>query len=158
MPNMRRSRAKCALRQKKTRLTIACDELWSFVGKRRNKVGVWLAQDYDTGEIIAVHLGKRSRPHARHLWQALPPCYRQCAVCYTDAWHAYQGVLPAKRHRVVSKAERHTNRLERFNHTLRQRLARFVRKSFSFSKKFANHLAAVWDFVHHYNASLPTPS
>lgn len=140
------------------RLTIACDELWSFVGKRHNKVWVWLAQDYDTGEIIAVHLGKRSRRHAHQLWEAIPPRYRQCAVCYTDAWHAYRGVLPAKRHRVVAKAERHTNRLERFNNTLRQRLARFVRKSLSFSKKFANHLGAVWDFVHHYNASLSRAS
>jgi insertion element IS1 protein InsB len=128
--------------------------MWSFVGKRRNKVWVWLAQDCDTGEIIALHLGNRSRRSARTLWQQVPPAYRQCAVCYTDQWDAYQGVLPDKRHRIVAKAERHTNRLERFNNTIHQCLARFVRKSLSFSKKFDNHLGALWHFVHHYNASL----
>jgi hypothetical protein len=30
-----------------------------------------------------------------------------------------------------------------------------VRKSLSFSKKLENHIAAIWRFVHHYNANLP---
>jgi insertion element IS1 protein InsB len=117
-------------------------------------VWVWLAQDYDTGEIIAVHLGDRSRTSARALWYALPPLYRQCAVCYTDSWNAYQGVFPASRHRVVTHAERHTNRLERFNNTIRHRLSRFVRRSLAFSKKFSNHLGSLWFFIHHYNTAL----
>lgn len=90
----------------------------------------------------------------RALWQALPPVYRQYAVCYTDAWEAYQGVFLTTRHRVVAKACRGTNHLELWFNTLRQRLSRFVRKSSSFSKKFANYLGALWLFVHHYNASL----
>jgi insertion element IS1 protein InsB len=73
------------------------------VGKARQKVWVWVALDRDTREIVAVHLGNRSRTSAKALWQALPPLYRQCAVCYTDAWEAYQGVVPATRHRVVAK-------------------------------------------------------
>jgi insertion element IS1 protein InsB len=135
-------------------LTLECDELWSFVGKARQKVWVWVALDRDTREIVAVHLGNRSRTSAKALWQALPPLYRQCAVCYTDAWEAYQGVVPATRHRVIAKDSRGTNHLERWFNTLRQRLSRFVRKTLSFSKKFANHLGALWLFVHHYNASL----
>jgi insertion element IS1 protein InsB len=124
------------------------------VGKARQKVWVWVALDRDTREIVAVHLGNRSRTSAKALWQALPPLYRQCAVCYTDAWEAYQGVVPATRHRVIAKDSRGTNHLERWFNTLRQRLSRFVRKTLSFSKKFANHLGALWLFVHHYNASL----
>ena len=124
------------------------------MGRKRNKVWLWLALDRDSREVVAVHLGKRDRASARALWQAVPARYRQCAVCYTDSWEAYQGVLPPTRHRIVDKHERGTNHLERFNCTLRQRIGRFVRKSLSFSKKFANHLGALWLFIHHYNASL----
>ncbi|PSO98133.1 MAG: IS1 family transposase, partial [Cyanobacteria bacterium SW_6_48_11] len=38
--------------------------------------------------------------------------------------------------------------------TLRQRISRLVRKTLSFSKKWENHLGAIWNFVHDYNASL----
>ena len=44
--------------------------------------------------------------------------------------------------------------VERLNNTLRQRFSRLVRKILSFSKKWENHLGAIWNFVHHYNASL----
>ncbi|MEG5102400.1 IS1 family transposase, partial [Microcoleus sp. AT13-A6] len=40
------------------------------------------------------------------------------------------------------------------NCTIRQRVSRLVRKSLGFSKKLENHLAAIWRFVHHYNANL----
>jgi insertion element IS1 protein InsB len=37
---------------------------------------------------------------------------------------------------------------------MRQRVARLVRKTLSFSKKLENHIGAIWLFVHHYNSSL----
>ena len=131
--------------------------MWSFVGRRRNKVWVWLAMDADTREIVAVHVGDRSRDSAKALWTKVPALYRQCAVCYTDNWDAYLSVLPSKRHRIVEKGSGKTNYIERFNNTLRQRLARLTRKTLAFSKKWANHLGAIWFFIHHYNASLPLP-
>jgi insertion element IS1 protein InsB len=91
---------------------------------------------------------------ARGLWNSLPPVYRQCAVCYTDFWEAYHEIFPQKRHRPVSKKSGQTNRIERFNCTMRQRISRLVRKSLSFSKKVANHIGAIWYFIHHYNANL----
>ncbi|MFP4694707.1 MAG: IS1 family transposase, partial [Halothece sp.] len=96
----------------------------------------------------------RDRVAAKKLWDSLPPVYRQCATCYTDFWEAYQGILPSKRHKAVGKDSGQTNHIERFNNTLRQRVGRLVRKSLSFSKKFQNHLGAIWDFIHCYNASL----
>ncbi|MDG3493711.1 MULTISPECIES: IS1 family transposase, partial [Pseudanabaena] len=45
--------------------------------------------------------------------------------------------------------------IERFNCTLRQRVSRLVRKTLSFSKKLENHIGAIWNFIHHYNTSLP---
>ncbi|WP_156800369.1 IS1 family transposase [Thalassoporum mexicanum] len=140
--------------KKRGHLTIQMDELWSFVGKKRVKVWVWLAIDVDTKEIVGVYIGSRDEVGAQGLWQSLPPVYRQCAVCYTDFWRAYAQVVPSMRHQPVDKGSGLTNKIERFNCTLRQRASRLVRKSLSFSKKLANHVGAIWLFVHHYNSSL----
>ena len=58
------------------------------------------------------------------------------------------------RHKAVGKETGKTNYIERFNCTMRQRIARLVRKTLSFSKKLENHIGAIWLFVHHYNKSL----
>ena len=143
--------------------------MWSFLGSKQNKQWIWLAIDADSREIIGVFVGDRSRQAAKGLWQSLPTIYRQCAICYTDFWEAYEQVLPSKRHRAVGKETGKTSYIEladtlllfekqertrRFNNTLRQRVGRLVRKTLSFSKKLSNHIGAVWSFVHHYNASL----
>jgi insertion element IS1 protein InsB len=113
-----------------------------------------LAKDVASKEIVGVVLGSRDREGAQGLWDSLPGEYRQCAVCYTDFWSAYEEVLPSKRHRPVRKDSGKTSHIERLNNTLRQRIARLVRKTLSFSKKIENHLGAIWYFIHHYNASV----
>jgi IS1 family transposase len=128
--------------------------MWSFVGNKDNKHWIWLALDADNGSIVGVYIGSRDRKGARGLWASLPPVYRQRAVCYTDFWEAYEQVIPSKRHRQVGKETGKTNRIERFNCTLRQRVSRLVRKTLSFSKKLLNHIGAIWYFVHDYNTSL----
>lgn len=60
--------------KKKVRLTIECDELWSFVNNSKNKVWIWLAIDRQIREIIGVYLG--SQDAALRLWQSLPSVYR----------------------------------------------------------------------------------
>jgi len=143
------------IKKSKGRLTIECDELWSYVGNKDNKQWIWLAIDRETREIIGVYIGDRGAKSAQELWNSLPPVYRQCAVSYTDFWEAYNTIFPSTRHRAVGKETGQTNHIERFNCTLRQRISRLVRKTLSFSKKFANHVGAIWYFIHHYNASLP---
>ncbi len=91
----------------------------SFVGDKQNKQWIWLALDADTREIVGVFIGDRSRQSAKQLWQSLPAVYRQCAICYTDFWSAYEQVLPSKRHRAVGKETGNTSLIERFNNTLR---------------------------------------
>ncbi|MGC8715252.1 MAG: IS1 family transposase [Leptodesmis sp.] len=140
--------------KKKGRLTIQCDELWSFVDNKGNKQWVWLALDANTREIVGVYIGARDEAAARKLWDSLPPIYRQCAIAYTDFWAAYAAVLPSKRHRAVGKETGKTSYIERFNNTLRQRVSRLVRKTLSFSKSLENHIGAIWYFIHHYNTSL----
>lgn len=138
----------------KSRLTVQMDELWSFVGSKGTQQWVWLAIDADTREIVGCHIGDRSAVSARNLWLSMPPVYRQCAVIYSDFWSAYGVVLPRHRHHAVGKETGKTSYIERFNCTLRQRVSRLVRKTLSFSKKLDNHVAAIWHFIHHYNASV----
>jgi insertion element IS1 protein InsB len=59
-------------------------------------------------------------------------------------------VIPAAQHRAISKLARKTHHIERFNNTLRQRVARLVRETLSFSKKLANHIGASNLFICHY--------
>ena len=134
--------------------------MWSFVGSKDNKQWVWLAMDATSREIVGVFVGDSEAQHPlRGSFSAvgtetLAAVYRQCAVCYTDFWEAYEQVLPSKRHRAVGKETGKTSYIERFNNTLRQRVGRLVRKTLSFSKKLSNHIGAIWYFVHDYNASL----
>jgi insertion element IS1 protein InsB len=138
------------------RLTIECDEMWSFVFSKGNQLYIWLAIDRDTREIVGCFVGDRTRRSARQLWASLPSIYRQCAVAYSDFWQAYKTVIPSSRHRTVGKETGQTNHIERLNNTFRQRISRLVRKSLSFSKKLDNHIGAIWYFIHHYNEQLAT--
>ncbi len=148
------SRKLKVVKKKKGKLMVQMDELWSFVNNKGNKQWVWVAIDTDTREVIGLYIGDRSRKSAQALWGSLPPVYRQCAVCYTDFWESYEGVIPSKRHRAVGKESGQTNYIERLNCTLRQRISRLVRKALSFSKNLENHIGAIWYFIHHYNKSL----
>lgn len=75
--------------KKKGKITIQCDEMWSFVLNKENKQWIWLALDQDSKEIVGVYIGSRDKKGAEGLWNSLPAVYRQCAVCYTDFWSAY---------------------------------------------------------------------
>ena len=138
----------------KSKITIEIDEMWSFVGNKGNKQWIWLAIDRVTKQIIGFHVGGRTREDAKQLWASLPGVYRQCAVCYTDFWKAYVGVIPECRHRSVGKETGKTNHIERTNCTLRQRVSRLVRKSLSFSKIIEHHIRAIRYFIWDFNLAL----
>jgi superfamily II DNA or RNA helicase len=57
----------------------------------------------------------------------------------------------ATEHHSVGKETGETAHVERWNNTLRQRLARFVRKTLSFSKSDEFHEIALRRFIHEYN-------
>ena len=133
------------------RLEAEADEMWSFVGRKANKQWIWIVMDTETRQVIAFYVGDRSRRSARKLWQRIPAVYREQAIFYTDAWEAYKEVIPASQHRICAKRTGHTNIIERFNCTLRQRVSRLVRDGLSFSKKLVNHIGAIKYFICHYN-------
>jgi insertion element IS1 protein InsB len=66
------------------RLEVEADEMASFVQKKANKQWIWLAMDVNTRQIIACHVGDRSRKSARQLWIRIPKTYRRYATFHTD--------------------------------------------------------------------------
>jgi insertion element IS1 protein InsB len=126
------------------------DELWSFVYRRDNTKYIWIAMHTQTRQIIAFHVGDRSRASARELWAKIPEWLQNICYFHTDNWESYKTVIPEERHE-YSKRKKYTNYLERFNNTLRQRVSRLVRETLSFSKDLDNHIGAIKYFICHYN-------
>jgi insertion element IS1 protein InsB len=140
-------------------LDAEADELWSVVAKKANEQWLWIAMDARTRQVMAFHVGDRSRESGAQLWAKVPEVYQQQAVFHTDLYEVYKGVIPPERHQPITKQARKTNHLERFNNTLRQRLSRLTRETLAFSKKLAYHIGVIKYFMCHYNltrtAALP---
>jgi insertion element IS1 protein InsB len=129
---------------------LELDELWSFVRHKGNQRWIWFALCKATRQVVACVVGGRGEATCQRLWHALPKNYRQ-GVVYTDFRRAYRAVLSQAKHQAVGKETGLTNHIERFNNTLRQRLARFVRKTRSFSKSDHLHLICLHAFLVRYN-------
>jgi insertion element IS1 protein InsB len=129
---------------------LELDELWSFVLKKADKSWIWIALCRRTRQIVAYFVGDRSEKSCRELWQRIPAAYKQCHT-FSDFWDAYQKVFNTGRHCSVGKESGQTAHVERWNNTLRQRLARFVRKTLSFSKSDIFHELVLKLFIHAYN-------
>jgi insertion element IS1 protein InsB len=79
-----------------SRLEAEADEMWSFVQKKSNKQWIWIAMDATTRQIIAFHVGDRSRVSGKELWANIPMVYRAQAMFHTDQYEVYNWlrVLP----------------------------------------------------------------
>ena len=133
---------------------LELDELWSFVGSKKNKRWVWIALCRRTRQIVSYFIGGRTQEDCWRLWSWLPADYRHCAT-FSDFWDTYDAVFGrlGTDHQSVGKETGQTAHVERWNNTLRQRLARFVRKTLSFSKIDEFHEIALRRFIHYYNST-----
>jgi insertion element IS1 protein InsB len=129
---------------------LELDELWSFVYSKDNQRWVWIALCRRTRQIVAFYVGDRSERSCRELWSRIPATYRNCHT-FSDFWAAYQKVFATGKHHAVGKDSGETNHVERWNNTLRQRIARFVRKTLSFSKSDFYHELVLRLFIIRYN-------
>jgi insertion element IS1 protein InsB len=129
---------------------LEMDEVWSFVLKKANPRWIWVALCRRTRQIVAYFIGDRSEASCLQLWRRIPLAYTRCHW-FSDFRDAYQRVFAADRHQSVGKDSGETNHIERWFNTLRQRLARFVGRTLSFSKLDCFHEAVFRLFVHHYN-------
>ena len=132
---------------------LELDELWSFVFKKDHKRWLWTAICRRTRQIVAFVIGDRSKATCRRLWSKIPAEYRHCQT-FSDFWKAYRKIFPRKTHRCVGKETGETAHMERWYNTLRQRLARFVRKTLSFSKSDAYHNMVTKWYIAEYNLAL----
>ncbi len=130
--------------------TLELDELWSFVLKKAHNSWIWIALCRQTRQVVAYAVGDRSKKTCLRLWEAIPQEYRQ-GQCFTDFLNVYASVIPEEQHTAVGKETGETAHVERWNNTLRQRLARFVRMTLSFSKSEIMHQACLLLFLHRYN-------
>jgi insertion element IS1 protein InsB len=79
------------------RLAVEADEMRSFVHKKANKQWIWIAMDAKPRQVMAFHVGDRSRKSAKRLWAKIPQADRHHATFYTDQYVVYAGVIPAAR-------------------------------------------------------------
>ena len=61
---------------------LELDELWSFVGSKKQAVWLWVALCRRTRQVVAWHWGDRSAATCRRLWEKIPTSYRR-AFCYS---------------------------------------------------------------------------
>ena len=132
---------------------LELDELWSFVEKKSQECWLWLALCRRTRQIVAYTVGDRSQEGALSLREHIPEGYRRRAT-RSDFWLAYGEAFPRRTHRFCGKEEGETNHAERWFGTLRSRLSRFVRRTYSFSKSIERHLDAIHLFITSYNLQI----
>jgi insertion element IS1 protein InsB len=106
---------------------------------------------------VGVWVGGRNQWCARALFQSWPPVSRQCAVCDTEGLASDATSFPKKRHQSFPSGRGKTNHLERFNLTLRPRVARRARQTLSVANQLPNLTGAVLDFINDYNRRIPLP-
>ena len=135
---------------------LELDEMWTFVGRKKRKVWLWLAVERHSRRIVAWMLGCLGAATLRRLWAALPEEYQISTWYFTDEWEAYGQVLPPRAHRPSPKGSRLTSIVEAINCSLRQKCAVLVRKTCSFSRCLAMHHVRIQLVVDEHNRRLTT--
>jgi insertion element IS1 protein InsB len=125
------------------------DEMWSFVGKKREPRWLWHAIDHRSGYVLAYVLGRRKDEVSLKLKALLEPF--GITQYYTDSWGAYTRHLEADEHQ---PGKRNTQQIERKHLTLRTRIKRLVRKTICFSKSIQMHDIVLRLFINRYEFGL----
>ena len=125
------------------------DEMWSFVGKKREPRWLWHAIDHRSGHVLAYVLGRRNDEGFLKLKALLEPF--GIKKYYTDSWGAYTRHLGADEHQ---PGKRNTQQIERKHLTLRTRIKRLVRKTICFSRSIQMHDIVLGLFINRYEFGL----
>lgn len=121
------------------------DEMWSFVGSKRQQRWLWHAIDHQTGQVPAYVLAPHVDAALLQLQALLTPFGIE--RFYTDRWGAYSRYLDPSKHR-IGKAN--TQKIERKHLTLRTRIKRLARKTICFSKSIWLHDVVIGLFINRY--------
>jgi len=126
------------------------DEMWSYVGKKKEPRWLWHALDHGTGKVLAYVCGRRQDEVFLQLKALLEPF--GISRFLTDHWGAYARHLAPETH---VPGKRHTQQIERKHLTLRTRIKRLARKTICFSKSIELHNIVIGLFVNRYEFGLP---
>lgn len=129
------------LNQLKISLICEIDEMWSFVRGKKLQRWLWYAWEPRLKRIIAHAFGDRSTNTLKILLKRME--HLNVAFWCTDNFSAYN-VLPNDKH-IVGKI--YTQRIERENLTLRNRLKRLNRKTLGYSKSAEMHDKIIGTFI-----------
>src|SRR5215475_12546515 len=121
------------------------DEMWSFVGKKKEPRWLWHAIDHRSGQVLAYVLGRRKDEVFLQLKALLEPF--GITRYDTDNWGAYTRHLDPDEH---WPGKRNTQKIERKHLALRTRIKRLARKTIRFSKSIQMHDIVIGLFVNRY--------
>lgn len=121
------------------------DEMWSFVGRKKNQRWLWHAIDRVSGKVLAYVFGRRKDEVFLKLKALLEP-FGIKKYC-TDGWGAYERHLLAEQHEI---GKRKTQRIEQKHIRLRTRIKRLARKTICFSKSEEMHDLVIGLFINRY--------
>ena len=116
--------------------------MWSFIGNKKRQRWLWYAWEPRLKRIIAHVFGSRSRKTLCNLLTLLSGF--NVAFWCTDGYRAYTDTLATTNH-IVGKL--YTQRIERENLTLRNRLKRLNRKMLGYSKSPEMHDKIIGTFI-----------
>jgi insertion element IS1 protein InsB len=126
--------------------------LWSFVQSKAQRVWVWVALCRRTKQVVAYHLGGRTKKDFKEFYLKLPIDYANF-LSTSDGFKAYKE-LKICGHSMGKKKQGRTSQVEAFNTILRQRLARLVRKTCAFSKSLEMHENVIRLFIQQRNEDI----
>ncbi len=121
------------------------DEMWSFVGSKRQQRWLWHAIDHHTGQVLASVFGRREDKVFLQLKVLLVPF--GITRFYTDGWGAYHRHIDDDQHTV---GKQRTQKIERKHTTLRARIKRLARKTICFSKSVLLHDVVIDLFINRF--------
>ena len=110
-------------------ILIELDEMWHYLGSKKNKVWIWKAYRRETGELIDWECGGRDKETFSRLMERLSGW--EVELFCTDNWAVYSEVIDKDK---LLQTKSQTFYLEQNNGRQRHWYARFRRKSIVVSK------------------------
>ena len=110
-------------------ILVELDEMWHYLGSKKNKLWIWKAYRRETGELIDWECGGRAKATFRRLIERLLKW--DVELFCTDNWVVYQEVIDEDK---LFQSKTQTYFLEQNNGRQRHWYARFRRKSIVVSK------------------------
>lgn len=127
-------------------LATEWDEMWSFVGNKKEQRWLWYVIDQQSRRILAWRNGRRKEEVLLRLITDVADL--PITVCYSDNWGAYAKHFPLHWKHIIGKDQ--TWRIERKNLNFRTHLKRLQRKTICFSKNEQIHDNVIGMYIERY--------